>query len=160
MVAPRWLSSDSSSRQWMLAGSESWKIVHSSAWCLWLITGLLCVMVGHRDELSKFRRVAYCPVRLYRRSMDQAALAHQGVLRPQRERGEDADLDGLIDLPVDRYLEIRLHLDHHSLYEFLQSLFARPVASVPLARWIPVGIQASAVPDYGNPVRSGATPVG
>ena len=37
--------------------------------------------------------------------VDQAAFAHQGVLRHQRERGEDADMDCHIDLPADRHCQ-------------------------------------------------------
>jgi hypothetical protein len=37
--------------------------------------------------------------------MDQAAFAHHGVFWHHRERGEDADMDCHIDLPVDRHHE-------------------------------------------------------
>ena len=65
--------------------------------------------------------------------MDQAALAHQSVLRHQRECGEDSNLDRRVGVRAVANVRKRLELET-SLYQILQILSVTLFEKVPILR--------------------------
>ena len=81
--------------------------------------------------------------------MDQAASAHQEILRDLDERGEDANLDRRVGLRPRRIVKKRLDLDA-SLYTLLQILSLTLFEKLPILQALSQDQPTSEYPTIGN----------
>jgi hypothetical protein len=81
--------------------------------------------------------------------MDQAASANQGLLRHQRERGENANLDRGVDVCAGGDRAKRLGLEA-SLYQILQILSVTLFEKTPIVRALQNSNSQSDLLDYSN----------